>query len=187
MYVDAKHLFKNNSFALLLLILPCNKKFRIKINTIPTIRWPQMSSIMYFQNQILQFLLFTFGNDYWNGKTCPNLPHTVIISGGTYNAETLPWRASDIFAGLERDRFDTILFLRDCIRLYNYYDQRINMLCIYVFVPNIRPILRFEVITSRREDDRRRLPVHLMTFSGFHMADLPRSNFDLVLVRNTFL
>jgi hypothetical protein len=55
------------------------------------------------------------------------------------------------------------------------------MLRIYVFVPNIRPILRLEVLTSRREDDCRALMTLMthMTFRGFHMADIPRSNFEL--------
>lgn len=80
----------------------------------------------------------------------------MIISAGTYTVETietLPWCASGIFAGLERDRFNIILFLRVRVRLYNYYNERINMLCINVSVPNIRPILRLEVVISHREDD----------------------------------
>jgi hypothetical protein len=64
-----------------------------------------------------------------------------------------PFLGVPVISSLDRNGPDLILFLRDYIRLYNYYDQRLNMLRIYIFVPNTRPILRIVVVTSLREDD----------------------------------
>jgi hypothetical protein len=62
------------------------------------------------------------------------------------------------------------------------------MLRIYVFVPNIRPILRLEVVTSSRKGDCPHTcdAYEPYDIRGFHMADIPRSNFELALVRNMF-